>query len=448
MDAEFDVGIIGGGPGGSVAASYLAKAGLKCVVLEREIFPRPHVGESLVPATTRALRDIGFIDQMDEAGFPQKFGAVWTSAASSRLYQHKWEGMEAECHADIRFAERQQAGVEQHYTWHVDRGKFDLMLLQHANKLGATVYEGTRVKGVDFSDPSLPKIRFDIGKQDIGVKVKVVLDASGRQTLLGNQLKLKRPDSVFDQYALHTWFDGYDRRSLARTHEFEGYIFIHFLPITNTWIWQIPITDTVTSIGVVTQKKNFEKSKESREKFFWDCVSSRPELLAGLKASKQMRPLKEEGDYSYGMSQICGDGYALIGDAARFVDPIFSSGVSIAMTSAKLATQDIIKAAENGGFTKKSFETYESTMRKGTNNWYEFISVYYRLNVLFTAFIQDPRYRIQVLKLLQGDLYDDEKPEVLNIMKKTVTEVEQNAKHPWHAFLGDLTGGNTQAALY
>ena len=280
------------------------------------------------------------------------------------------------------------------------------------------------------------------------MKVKVVLDASGRQTLLGNQLKLKRPDPVFDQYALHTWFEGYDRRALAKTDQFAGYIFIHFLPISNTWIWQIPISETVTSIGVVTQKKNFEKSKESREKFFWDCVGSRPELLEGLKASKQMRPLKEEGDYSYGMSQICGDGYALIGDAARFVDPIFSSGVSIAMTSARLATADIIKAASNGGFKKAAFDTYEATMRRGTNNWYEFISVYYRLNVLFTAFIQDPRYRIQVLKLLQGDLYDEEKPEVLNVMKRTVAQVEQNPKHPWHGFLGELTHGSFQAPLY
>ena len=449
MEAEFDVGIIGGGPGGSVAASYLAKAGVKCVVLERSIFPREHVGESLVPATTRALRDIGFIDKMDEACFPRKYGAVWTSAQSSRTYQHKWEGMEADCHADIRFSEREQPGVNQHYTWHVDRGKFDLLLLQHAQGLGATVYEGTRVKGVDFSDAALPQIRFDIGKQEIGVKVKCVIDASGRQTLLGNQLKLKKPDTVFNQYAIHTWFDGYDRRALAKTGEFAGYIFIHFLPIHNTWIWQIPITETVTSIGVVTQRKNFEKSRESREKFYWDCIGSRPELFAALKAAKQLRPLKEEGDYSYGMSQICGDGFALIGDAARFVDPIFSSGVSIAMTSARLATQDIVKGLQNGNsFPKSAFDTYESTMRCGTNNWYEFISVYYRLNVLFTAFIQDPRYRIQVLKLLQGDLYDEEKPEVLNIMKKTVTQVEQNPNHPWHALLGDLTGGASQGALY
>jgi len=464
--ADFDVGIIGGGPGGSVAASYLAKAGIKCVVLERELFPREHVGESLVPASTRALKDIGFIDKMDAHGFVRKYGAVWT-AATKGLYDvdfegmgdevhprakgpvvehvHNLEGVEPECHVDIRFGERQQEGVDRNHTWHVDRARFDSLLLQHAAKLGASIYEGIRAKEVDFSDPAMPRIKFNFGKQEMALNVRVVIDASGRLTLLGNQLKLKQNDPVFDQYAIHTWFDNYDRMSFAKpkngsAESHEDYIFIHFLPVTNTWVWQIPITETATSIGVVTQKKNFAKSKESREQFFWNALASRPDLYAALKAAKQLRPLKDEGDYSYGMKQICGDGFVMIGDAARFVDPIFSSGVSIAMTSAKLATQSIIKAAQNGGvFNKESFGDYQATMRRGTQNWYEFITVYYRLNVLFTAFIEDPKYRLDVLKLLQGDLYDVDDPPVLKEMRRIVTDVESRPNHPWHKLLGDLT---------
>jgi 2-polyprenyl-6-methoxyphenol hydroxylase-like FAD-dependent oxidoreductase len=133
-----------------------------------------------------------------------------------------------------------------------------------------------------------------------------------------------------------------------------------------------------------------------------ECVESRKELGEALHAAKQLRPLKDESDYSYNMKQICGDQYVLVGDAARFVDPIFSSGVSIALNSAKLASQDIIKAANGGGFQKAAFDDFEAMMRRGMRNWYEFISLYYRLNVLFTFFLQDRHYRLDVLKLLQA----------------------------------------------
>jgi FADH2 O2-dependent halogenase len=363
---------------------------------------------------------------------------VWTAAGNPNLYKHDWEGLSADQFADIRFEERDQPGVDRNYTYHVDRGKFDLLLLQHAHKLGADVYEGIRVQRVDFSEPC-PEVRFSLGRREMGVRVRMVVDASGRQTFLGIQEQLKVRDKVFDQYALHTWFEGYDRRVVTRNDAQREYIFIHFLPITNSWVWQIPITASVTSIGVVTQKKHFAKSRASREDFFWTCVASRPELHDGLKKAVQIRPFKEEGDYSYAMKQICGDRFVLIGDAARFVDPIFSTGVSIALNGARFASRDIVRAAETGDFGKESFETYETTMRRGTNNWYNFISLYYRLNVLFTAFILDPQYRLDVLKLLQGDVYDEEQPPVMEKMRQIVARVEREEHHPWHKLLGDLT---------
>src|SRR5215472_16973448 len=164
---DFDVGIIGGGPAGAATAAYLAKAGLSCVVFERDLFPRPHVGESLVPSSTRVFKEIGILSQMDQAGFPRKYGAAWTSSGKGPVYTDSFEGLEADCHAGIRFEEREQPGVDRNYTFHVDRGKFDLLLLQHANLLGATVYEGVRVKQVDFSEPGRPQIHFGMGHRDI-----------------------------------------------------------------------------------------------------------------------------------------------------------------------------------------------------------------------------------------------------------------------------------------
>jgi len=437
---DFDVGIIGGGPAGSSMAAYLAKAGITCVVFERELFPRPHVGESLVPSSTRVFKELGFIPKMEEAKFPYKYGAVWTASSGGRAYEHDWEGLAADCKADIRFEEREQPGVDQIHTYHVDRGKFDNMLLQHAAEFGARVYEGVNVSGVDFdADPNYAAIKYSIGKKEMSTSCRIVIDASGRKTIVGNQLKWRIKDEVFDQYAIHTWFEGYDRRAMAYKDGLTNYIYVHFLPITNSWIWQIPITDTITSLGVVTQKKNFAKSKDSREKFFWDCVSSRPELYAGLKASVQTRPFKEEGDYSYAMKQIAGDRLVLVGDAGRFVDPIFSTGVSIALNSSRFAQKDIIAALERGNFSREAFGNFETTIRRGTRNWYNFISVYYRLNVLFTAFILDPRYRLDVLKLLQGDVYEEQEPPVLSRMRKIVATVERTPNHVWHNLLGDLT---------
>jgi FADH2 O2-dependent halogenase len=220
----------------------------------------------------------------------------------------------------------------------------------------------------------------------------------------------------------------------------DNYIYIHFLPIANSWVWQIPIDEQVTSIGVVTQKKHFAKSKKAREEFYWACLATRPEVGEAVRKAQRLRPFKEEGDYSYSMSQLAGDRFVLVGDAGRFVDPIFSTGVSIALNSSRFGSRDVLAALETGDFSRSAFRTFEETIRRGTQNWYEFISLYYRLNVVFTAFILDERYKMDTLKLLQGDVYDEENPAVLQRMKELVTYVETHSEHVWHPLLGELTG--------
>lgn len=440
---DFEVGIVGGGPAGACVAAYLAKAGVSCVVFEGELFPRPHVGESLVPSSTRVFKELDFLPQMEENRFLHKYGAAWTVAERSRVMEHGWQGLEPDCHAEIRFEERDQPEVSQNYTYHVDRGKFDLLLLQHAHKLGAVVYSGVTVKDVDLYSNKFAQLKIGLGRKEIPVKVRIVVDASGRRTFLGNKLKLKVNDTVFDQYAIHTWFDGFDRGSSEKS----DYIFIHFLPLENTWAWQIPISDRITSIGVVTQKQTFMNYRKSRNQLFWDFFDTRPEIAERLRSSGQVRPFKEEGDYSYAMKEICGDRFVMIGDAARFVDPIFSTGVSIALNSARFAARDLITAIETGNPSRSSFETYNRTIRMGTRNWYEFIAVYYRLNIIFTAFVNHPKYRLGILKLLQGDVYDEAQPAVLSKMRDVIRTVEADETHIWHNKLGTITADVLKSAF-
>ena len=183
----------------------------------------------------------------------------------------------------------------------------------------------------------------------------MVVDCSGRQTFLGNQLKLKVKDTVFDQYAIHSWFDGYDRKVFAKRDTNLDYIYIHFLPISNTWIWQIPITDTVTSLGVVTQKKNFAKSKEDREKFFWETVGSRPLIEETLRKSDRIRPFKEEGDYSYAMKQLAGDRFMLVGDAGALWIPSSRPASASRSTARASRTKTFFRALEKNDFSRASF---------------------------------------------------------------------------------------------
>lgn len=447
MSGEYDyeVGIIGGGPAGTSLACYLAKAGISVAVFESEVFPREHVGESLVPAVIPVMHDIGVIDKIEEAGFPRKYGAAWTSietrpaSADFEVSNHTLE------FAQIAYEEREQSGVDRDYAWHVDRGQFDRLLLDHARELGATVFEGTRVNRVDFSDPERPVLQTKADGDRTDVAVRMVADASGRQTMVGNQLRVKVPDPVFNQYAVHTWFDGLDRKALATEPGEADFIFVHYLPLEDTWVWQIPITESITSVGVVSQKQRFKAAKDDLEKFFWESVETRSELGDALRNSKQLRPFKVEGDYSYGMRQITGDSLVLIGDAARFVDPIFSSGVSVAMNSARLAAKDIIAAHATGDYRAASFENYAGTLRRGVQIWYDFISMYYRLNVLFTAFIHDPAYRTDVIRMLQGDVYDTGEPEALKAMKEYVAAVEADPTHLWHDYLGNLKSTSVAA---
>ncbi|MCC6456199.1 MAG: tryptophan 7-halogenase [Caldilineaceae bacterium] len=412
-----DVIIIGGGPAGSVLGCYLSMAGISNLIIEGSIFPRAHVGESLVTSTTRVFKEIGFLPTMEREGFVRKYGASW-HAPTSREF-------------GIDFDPFPEEGIDQNYTYHVDRSKFDLLLLKHAESLGSKIYQGVRVQKVLFENDQACGVRVKMGDQEVDLPCKMVVDASGRQTILGNQLKLKLKDPIFNQYAVHAWYKDLDRGSGITA----DWIHIYFLPIERGWVWQIPITDEITSVGVVAEREIFKQAKLDLESYFNKYTQTNPDLVQAMSSATRVNEFKTEGDYSYCMERFVGNGYLLVGDAARFVDPIFSSGVSVACFGARMASEVIRNGFELDDFSEATLMPYEKRLRSGVEIWYEFIRLYYKLLPLFTHFIQSKDHRQQIKRLLQGLVFDREEAPVLQAMRDYVKAVESSDHHLFKAHL-------------
>ena len=406
-----DVIIIGGGPAGSAMGSYLSMMGISNTIIESSIFPRDHVGESLVTATTRIFDEIGFLATMEKEGFIRKYGAAWHAPGGNSF--------------KIEWGEFPQEGINQNYTYHVLRSKFDLLLLKHAEKLGSKIIEGVRVKNVLLEDGKVTGVRISVGGQEVDIHSKIVVDASGRDTIIGRQLNLKKKDPIFNQYAVAAWFENLDRGDGPAAE----FIHIYFLPVERGWAWQIPVSDKITSVGVVVEKDVFIQSKTDIEEYFFKYTTTNPDLANALKNAKRVSEFNREGDYSYSMEKFVGDGYLMIGDAARFVDPIFSSGISVALYSAKFASEQIKVAFETSDFSVGSFQPYEDKLRGGVEVWYEFIRLYYKLLPLFTHFIQTKQHRLEILQLLQGEVFDRQEVPVLQAMRDYIQKVEASDSH-------------------
>ena len=334
--------IVGGGPAGAILGAYLARAGIDHTILDKAVHPRPHVGESLLCATTRVFQEIGFLDAIERGSFVRKHGALWTHFAEERPVA-------------LPFRPIPHLGIEQPWSWHVDRSRFDDALLRHAAAQGSRVLEGAQVERVELDDDG----------RAVGVLVREGEGAPGarphrrrrdraRARSSGGQLRLKRTDPSFRQFAVHGWFEGVDRGE-ADTAE---WIHLHVLPGPRAWAWQIPISAGVTSVGIVCESEAFPKAGHDLHRFFSEAVASSPALGPRMAGARPLHALQREGNYSYAMERLAGDGWLLVGDAARFVDPLFSSGLSVAAESARAAAAAIRGALAAGDASAAAFEGY------------------------------------------------------------------------------------------
>ena len=416
-----DVVIMGAGPAGLTLGCYLAQAGVECLIIEKAHHPRRHVGESLMPATVRVLREIGFHGYVETAGFPRSGGVVY----------HPEEGFDV----TLAYGSFPQEGIDQDYTYHVDRARFDMLLMKHAENLGCRILQGVGVDQVLFDDDGTAVgVQTKVGGQSLDIPARVVVDAAGRATRLGRQLDLRKDHPVFDQFALHTWCVDVAR---GRS-KIESYTHIYFLPEVRGWVWQTPIDDSITSIGLVASRAAYQESELEIEDFFQASLKLNRKLARATSRGSRINDLKGEVNYSYRLDRVCGDGWLAIGDAARFIDPIFSSGVSVAMHGARFAAERIEAAVTSGDVSRSTFMPYEDRLMAGAAIWDDFIRLFYRLLPGFTHLLELPEHREGLVKMIQGDVHGGSDIEVLNEMRALVRSVEEGDSHPWRDQLLDL----------
>ena len=420
---DADVIIIGGGPAGSALGTYLAREGHKTLIIEKDIHPRDHVGESLTPSTNLIFEELGFLDKMNDAGFVHKPGTGWNSPRSPL-----WKFVE------VWLFEYPIPNAPQPYTYNAERDVMDTMLLRHAHENGAKVLQGVKVQKVLFEDGRAVGVRAQVTDGwERDLYAKLIVDASGRRCFLATQLGMKKKDANFNQFCMFSWFRGVKEPP----KRYEGFTLFYFLGLNQGWTWHIPLRNGITSLGIVLDKEDFQKSGMSHEDFFYSMVARNRTFKHAMQDAERIRPWWVEGDYSYKIDKFAGPGWLLIGDALRFVDPIFSSGVDVALFSSKYAFETIKKSWETG-HEEQAFSEYQQRVESGVDTWYDLISTFYRLQNLLTMYATRPRWREQIVRTLQGNPYLPETQErarkLLAAMNESYDLILQNPGsllRPW-----------------
>jgi FADH2 O2-dependent halogenase len=293
------------------------------------------------------------------------------------------------------------------------------MLLRHAHELGARVLQGVAVKRVVFEDGrAVGVVASPLDGWEQELRAPIVVDATGRRCLIANQLGLRRKDPGFNQFGIYSWFRGVE----PAPEGFEGYLFLHFLGLERAWAWQIPLRNDVWSIGVVTEKGDFQKSGRTHEEFFDDLVRRNRPLWEAMQNAERVRPWYIEADYTYRNDTITGDGWLLVGDALRFIDPVFSTGVDVAVYSA-LHAFDAIRNVLDGGDERTAFAEFQTMVSQGVEAWYELTTLFYDLQIIFTLFAVGNRFREKLVRTLQGNLY---MPDTLHRAQELIAEMHDS----------------------
>ena len=370
----YDVAIIGGGPAGSTAATLLAREGRRVVILERDKFPRFHIGESLLPFSMKAFSRLGLQEKFQRSGFMEKFGGEMVGACSE---------------VGVKFYFKDGFGSQTDHAYQVPRAEFDKVLLDHAAENGVEVREETAVEEVRFSKDGVelqwrdarrrvevpldrPQTGLDGASPSSGVlRARYVIDASGRNSVLGSHFKLKKNYAHLQKLSIFAHYDG-----VTRDPGIDGTL-TRLVRAIDRWFWMIPLSEERMSIGVVLDSAVFKASKLSPEEFLERSLEEQPVIANRMHAATRVIPPVVAADFSYRNQKLAGDRWLLAGDAAGFIDPVFSSGVFLAVMAGEQAADALQIVLDQPRKRRRLFARYERTVQRAMKVYLRFVDAWY-----------------------------------------------------------------------
>jgi flavin-dependent dehydrogenase len=407
--SETDVVVIGGGPAGSTASTLIAQQGKRVRLFEREHFPRFHIGESLIPCTYFVLERLNMLPKMKRSPFVKKYSVQF-------INEH------GKLSEPFYFVEHRDHPSSQ--TWQVLRSELDEMLLQNSREHGVQVEEGVHVLSVLWEGERAVGVRIkrEDGTQE-EVRAKVVVDASGQSSVIMDRLNLREWDPVLKKAALWTYWEG----AYRDTGRDEGATLVIQVKGKNGWFWYIPQHDNVISVGVVASYEYLFKNRpgKTHEQIYFEEVERCPGLLPRLAGAKRAAPFRAAKEYSYRAKKAAGDGWVLVGDAFGFLDPLYSSGVLLALRSGQMAADAVVEGLAKGDTSGAQLGKWEPAFVQGMERMRRLVCAYYD-GFSFGRFVKRfPHLKGLVTDLLIGDLFKDEVDQVWPAMEQIWEEVRQ-----------------------
>jgi flavin-dependent dehydrogenase len=393
-----DVVVIGGGPAGSTAATLIAQHGYRVQLFERERFPRFHIGESLIPETYWVLKRLNMLDKMRASPFVKKHSVQFVG--SSGNLSEPFYFMEHKPH-------------ECSQTWQVLRGEFDKLMLDNAREHGVEAHEGVRVLDVNFSGNRATGIRLmDATGAEREVQAQVVVDASGQSTLIANRFKLRVADPELRKGALWTYFEG----AFRDTGRDEGATLVLQTAGKKGWFWYIPLHNNIVSVGVVAGFEYLFNGRGDHETIYNEELDRCPAVKRRVAIGKRVTEFYATKDYSYRSRQAAGDGWVLVGDAFGFLDPLYSSGVLLALKSGQLAADAVAEGLAAGDTSAAQLGKWAPDFAQGMDRMRRLVCEFYN-GFSFGRFVKRyPQYKGHLTDLLIGDLFEDSVDEVIGPM--------------------------------